>query len=155
MTNAIDKILRLAEWEDFKPKSIVPGKGTGYPAPSPQSRAWRFPSHGSSEYTSLRLWITRQVSLHLAHNSAARLIISDAVSADEGVGTSFWATSQNSPISLSLYGFAYSANTAMSGRYDVELHRALQSCGLPHNTDNGHEAWYTAFYAAAQVVHAG
>jgi len=47
-----------------------PGRSTGYPALPPQSRTWRFPSYGSSEYTSFRLWITRPVSPCLAHNIA-------------------------------------------------------------------------------------
>ena len=48
-----------------------------------------FPHPVPQNTQALRPCITGQVSLHPAHNSAARLIISDAISADEGEGTSY------------------------------------------------------------------
>ena len=40
---------------------FLPGKGAGYPAPSPQIRTCRFPASGSSVATSFRPWLTTQV----------------------------------------------------------------------------------------------
>ena len=48
-----------------------------------------FPHPVPQNTQALRPCITRQISLRLAHNSAAQLIISDAVSADEAMETSY------------------------------------------------------------------
>ncbi len=51
----------------------VPGKGTGYPAPSPQIRTWRFPSSGSSVQALFTEPSTNQATPRLAHDYAALL----------------------------------------------------------------------------------
>ena len=48
-----------------------------------------FPHPVPQNTQALCLCITRQISLRLAHNSAAQLVISDAVSASEAMGTSY------------------------------------------------------------------
>ncbi len=50
--------------------SQVPGKGTGSPAPSPQTRTSAMNASGSSVTTSLRQWRTTQATPRLAHNCA-------------------------------------------------------------------------------------
>jgi len=45
----------------------LPGKGTGYPAPSPQTRTWRFPSSGSSVSALFTEPSTNQATPRLAH----------------------------------------------------------------------------------------
>ena len=47
-----------------------PGKGTGYPAPSPQTRTCAINASGSSVASSLRQWLTKQATPRLAHNFA-------------------------------------------------------------------------------------
>ena len=47
-----------------------PGKGTGYPAPSPQTRTCAMNTSGSSVASSLRQWLTKQATPRLAHNFA-------------------------------------------------------------------------------------
>ena len=48
----------------------LPGKGTGYPAPSPQTRTCAMNASGSSVASSLRQWLTKQATPRLAHNCA-------------------------------------------------------------------------------------
>src|SRR4029450_5933860 len=48
----------------------LPGKGTGYPAPSPQTRTSAINASGSSVATSVRQWRTTQATPRLAHNCA-------------------------------------------------------------------------------------
>jgi hypothetical protein len=48
----------------------LPGKGTGYPAPSPQTRTCAMNASGSSVATSLRHWRTKQATPRLAHHCA-------------------------------------------------------------------------------------
>ena len=48
----------------------VPGKGTGYPAPSPQTRTSAINASGSSVATSLRQWRTTQATPRVAHHCA-------------------------------------------------------------------------------------
>jgi hypothetical protein len=50
--------------------SQVPGKGTGYPAPSPQTRTCAMNASGSSVASSLRQWRTKQATPRLAPNFA-------------------------------------------------------------------------------------
>jgi hypothetical protein len=49
---------------------LFPGKGTGSPAPSPQTRTSAMNASGSSVTTSLRQWRTTQATPRLAHNCA-------------------------------------------------------------------------------------
>jgi hypothetical protein len=48
----------------------LPGKGTGYPAPSPQTRTCAMNASGSSVANSLRAWLTTQATPRLAHTFA-------------------------------------------------------------------------------------
>src|SRR5262249_5735227 len=47
-----------------------PGKGTGYPAPSPQTRTCAINASGSSVASSVRQWLTKQATPRVAHHFA-------------------------------------------------------------------------------------
>jgi len=63
----------------FQTKINVPGKGTGYPAPSPQTRTCGTTASGSSILILLTKPETDQAVPRLAHNFAALLAVLDGV----------------------------------------------------------------------------
>jgi hypothetical protein len=63
----------------FEPKSDVPGKGTGYPVPSPQIRTCGTTASGSSVPILLTEPETNQAIPRLAHNFATLPAILDVV----------------------------------------------------------------------------
>jgi len=108
---------------------VLPGKGTGYPAPSPQTRTCAMNASGASGASSLRQWLTKQATPRLAHHFAAPgparccggFWVAAAAVAD--VSTPQTAASFCGPC-----GCACFASSAKHARYAHQLLRASCSC---------------------------